>query len=133
MKRIFLSITLLTFNAFVFAQNGILQGHVLSDTLPVAYANISISKTSFGISTDQNGNYEIKHIPPGRYAVIISAIGYETKNIPVTINANEITIFNVQMREAFFSLNAIVITGTRTEKRKLESPVAVNILDSKTF
>ncbi|MBN1351016.1 TonB-dependent receptor [candidate division KSB1 bacterium] len=50
----------------------------------LAGANVSIVGTAMGASTDENGHYFILNIPPGKYVVTISAIGYaiqETANV----------------------------------------------------
>ena len=43
---------------------------------PVIAANAIVLETSFGASTDINGEYTILSVPPGIYRVQFSCIGY---------------------------------------------------------
>lgn len=61
-------------------------------------ANIVIDGTSFGASTDLNGEYTISKIPPGTYTVIFSYIGYETIEKPgVELNEGAVLTLDVEL------------------------------------
>ena len=56
---------------------------------PIFGANIVIEGTYFGAAADDEGDYYINNIPPGRYNLIISAIGYNkvrVENVLVKID-----------------------------------------------
>ena len=50
-----------------------------SDNGPLIGANVIIVNTDLGTATDQNGDYVILNIAPGKYNVIIRMIGHEVK------------------------------------------------------
>ncbi|MDP5097757.1 MAG: TonB-dependent receptor, partial [Flavobacterium sp.] len=54
---------------------------------------IVIKGTKQGTSTDENGKYSIS-LKPGNYTIVIGYLGYETKEIPFTIKANEKKVIN---------------------------------------
>lgn len=60
-------------------QTGKLSGEIIDrDTgEPVFGANIIVKDTYFGAAADMEGYYFINNIPPGKYEVVISAIGYK--------------------------------------------------------
>jgi len=71
----------LLFPTVLFAQEEfIIRGRVIDaesgETLP--YANVFVANTTFGTSTDLDGNYELKLPSSGSYDVVISFMGYET-------------------------------------------------------
>jgi len=48
---------------------------------PIVGASVILLQTYLGASTDNNGRYFIKNVPPGKYDLMISCIGYLKKNI----------------------------------------------------
>jgi outer membrane receptor protein involved in Fe transport len=63
--------------------------------------NIMIDGLKAGTSTDINGNYFILQIPPGKYTVKVSAVGYKTTVYEnIIIRADQTTTLNIQMKSA---------------------------------
>ena len=86
----------LFFSVAVFAQNGTVTGTILDKEFnnePLPFANIVIKGTKQGTSTDENGKYSIS-LKPGNYTLVIGYLGYETKEIPFTLKANEKKVIN---------------------------------------
>jgi outer membrane receptor protein involved in Fe transport len=70
----------LAFSSFLFAgTTGKLSGKVTDAETgePILGANIVIEGTYHGAASDMEGYYFINNIPPGKYNVIISAIGFQ--------------------------------------------------------
>jgi len=44
---------------------------------PLVGVNIFFSRTTYGSTTDNNGFYTLDNIPPGRYELLVSMIGYK--------------------------------------------------------
>ena len=90
MKLRFLLLSLL-FSAFTIAQNATVSGIILDKEMgnePLAFANVMIKGTKTGTTTDENGKYSLT-LKPGSYTLIIGFLGYDTKEIPFTVKANE--------------------------------------------
>ncbi|NEN23978.1 TonB-dependent receptor plug domain-containing protein [Cryomorpha ignava] len=68
---------------------------------PLPFVNIVLQSGDqqvAGGSTDFDGNYTIKPIPPGSYNVLISYVGYNAKRIEgVIINNSKITFLDIDM------------------------------------
>ncbi|MBO9661259.1 MAG: carboxypeptidase-like regulatory domain-containing protein, partial [Chitinophagaceae bacterium] len=45
---------------------------------PIPGSSVFVSNTSFGTVTTKDGSFELIDIPPGKYDLIISSVGYET-------------------------------------------------------
>lgn len=126
-----LIITLLLFSALTQAQQSYeIKGKVTSDNEALPFVNVFLENTSKGIMTDENGNYNLTNVAPGTYMLITSFTGYRTQKRKITIS-NENRTFNFNLENE--ALEEIVITGTRTEKRKTDSPVIVNLINSQTL
>ncbi|MDH7606081.1 MAG: carboxypeptidase-like regulatory domain-containing protein, partial [Melioribacter sp.] len=71
----------------LYAQSGSIKGRVINENAqPVIGANVVIEGTFYGDAADDNGFFEIKNVPYGNYVLIISAIGYEKRNIKINFN-----------------------------------------------
>ena len=118
--------------AFVNAQDTYqILGKITSEGKPLSFANIYIEDISEGAVSDKSGNYSIKNLKPGTYTIKASFIGAKTKTKQVIItNDNTYVSFDLDYKN---DLDEVVITGTRTEKRRTDSPVIVNLIDSETL
>ena len=93
---------------------------------PLAFANVIIKGTTTGTTSDIDGLYIIENLDPGQYTIVVSFVGYTTKEIPVEVVAGKVTEVDVPMSADSASLDEVVITTT-TRK---ESEVAL-LMDQK--
>ena len=56
---------------------------------PLVGANVFIKETSLGTATIDNGSYKISNVNPGTYILKATYIGYESKEMDITVSANE--------------------------------------------
>ncbi|HMB98994.1 MAG TPA: carboxypeptidase-like regulatory domain-containing protein, partial [Balneolaceae bacterium] len=98
------------------AQNrGTLKGTVTEkdtgESLPGV--NVIIRGTTFGASTDIDGNYEIRNIRPGEYSVEISFVGFERLVFTgIRINEGEVTELNAEIEPVVLtSEDEIIVIG----------------------
>ena len=99
----------------------------------IPFVNIYLEESGKGSTTDITGHYMLVNLPEGSYTLVASAIGYATVKKPVTITAGETQEVNFVLEEVTMALDEVVVTGTKTFKRQTESPVIVNVLDSKAL
>jgi outer membrane receptor for ferrienterochelin and colicins len=85
-------------------------------------ANVTIKNTTLGAASDSEGRYSIQGMKDGEYELRVSFFGYETVEKPVTLSGNKINI-DFALQETTIDLNAVVVTGTRTEKNLKNTPV----------
>jgi outer membrane receptor protein involved in Fe transport len=89
---IIIFLILIAFPSFIFSgTTGKISGRVVDRETgePLIGTNIILESTYLGAASDQNGNYVILNIPPGRYTVIARMMGYEVKkveNVKVSID-----------------------------------------------
>jgi outer membrane receptor protein involved in Fe transport len=108
------------FQIFAQAQDqtrGHLSGKVVSyDTEePLPGANIIVIGTDFKTSTDQNGEFSLKTIPPGTYDVEASLIGYlKSKRSKVEVMPEQTTFLSFKLRSSPLILEKeILVVGER--------------------
>ncbi len=134
MKSIFtFSLLILLCASSTIAQTASVSGKVTSGKDRVPSASISIQGTQMGNTTNNNGEFQIKNIKAGTYKIVASAVGFGRVERIITLSDNEIKVINFELAEMMSALNQVVVTGTRTPKRKTNSPVIVNLINSKTL
>ena len=133
-KNIFLIALFCSVFSNLFAQNGSVQGTVLIDNEPAQYVSVVIKSLKLGSTTDSQGKFIIENVPFGTQEVTATYLGYKDTSEKVTLNAqNPKATVQLVLKESNFNLNEIVITGTKTAKRQTDSPVIVNVVNSKTL
>lgn len=106
-------VLLLTFSAS--AQNsgkiiGKITDKSTGDFLPGA--NIVLVGTSYGVSSDRYGNYQINNVPLGTYTLRVSYIGYENFSTSVTLTSSNNTVeVNAKLPIAAVQMNDVVVSG----------------------
>ena len=104
----------------MFAQNGTVTGTILDKEFnnePLPFANIVIKGTKQGTSTDENGKYSIS-LKPGNYTLVIGYLGYETKEIPFTLKANEKKVINHTLEASGVQLADIEIIQVVSKEKE---------------
>ena len=132
LKKIFYGFIALAF--FLIAEQmtaqNIISGHITDSNKDfLSGANIIIKNTTTGTASDKNGYYKITGLKNGEYEIRVSFFGYETLEKTVSLNGQDVDI-NFEMTETSIDLNAVVVTGTRTEKNLKNTPVLTQTISS---
>ncbi|MAO71100.1 MAG: TonB-dependent receptor [Flavobacteriales bacterium] len=130
MERIYHLVLLLFFVPGISLNAQTIKGKITSNGEVVPFANVDLEGNRFGVSADENGNYVIKNTELGHHHIIVSAIGMLTKKIHVDVLEGVNTI-DISVDPTSYGIDQVVVTGTKTFKRKTESPVIVNVIDSR--
>lgn len=81
----------------------------LSQT-PVAGASVQIVSIVKGSYTDSLGQFTLSNLPPDRYDILISSIGYKNALIPnVVLTSGKEVILDVQLEENFKQIKEVLI------------------------
>jgi outer membrane receptor for ferrienterochelin and colicins len=131
MKKIWLIILFVPI-VNLYSQTGSLTGTVISYGEVLPWATVQLKDTRLGTTTDEAGKYLLE-VPLGTYTVVCSSVGYKSMEKVVTLNSSLTLQLNFQLDEDVMGLEQVVVTGTRTDKRRTDSPVIVNLINSKTL
>ncbi|RIJ50442.1 TonB-dependent receptor [Maribellus luteus] len=96
-----------------------LSGVVLGDGEPLAGASIVIDNTFYGVSTDGSGSFEMKNLKTGDYTLKVSFIGFETKEVEVSLQTNK--KIEVNLAPGSVLTDEVLISATRAG---VKTPVA---------
>ncbi len=77
---------------------------------PVAGANIYLQNTPLGAASDLDGHYSVLHVPPGRYTVIVTVVGYAEIRIKnVAVKAGQSTKTDVVLNPQILSTEVVEV------------------------
>ncbi len=82
---------------------------------PVIFTNVYFRRTSIGAATDVNGYFVISRIPPGSYTLLVTSLGFDTLQLPITIKAGDVITRNLYLSKSAVQLEGVQITATREE------------------
>jgi outer membrane receptor for ferrienterochelin and colicins len=108
-------------------------GDVKSNGVHIPFVTIALKGTSIGTTTDNTGHYMLTNLPVGKQTLVAQCVGYKPQEKVIEIEAGKSVEINFEIEEEIMYLNDVVVTGTRTFKRRTETPVVVNILDNKSL
>ena len=105
------------------------RGIVTCEHEPVPFAKVHIIDLNLNTLTDENGEFVFKHLPDGEYTMQINSIGYQSNSFNI-VQPSTIITFEIDEVQ---NIDEMVVTGTRTDKRRTDSPVIVGVINSKTL
>lgn len=120
-------------NLTLSAQTASIKGKVLSEGEAVPYAAVYIEGVEKGTSADERGEFEINALSEGAYDVQVSALGYMTINRSIHLEAGQDLAIDFSLKKDVLNLSQVVVTGSRNQIERYNSPVIVNTIDAKTF
>lgn len=121
--KIFLAVVFASAVSLTISAIGQIKGVVLdaSTKLPLAGVNVVVEGTGLGASTDNNGNYFIFAVIPGKYRVTASMMGYSDKTTEITVKAEETIVLNFVLQPKMLQLATVTVTG-RSERNLMQEP-----------
>ena len=121
MTRIFLFFLCFLFIQNSFSQQFYIRGRVTDNEtqLPLKGASVYINNTTKGSTTNDNGDFEIGPLQPGRYEVVASFVGYDALLYSAEIKSSNLRIsFKVEKKEEV--LREVLVLSSELRKRYLD-------------
>ena len=113
-------------------QSQTLKGIVTSQNIPVKFVNIFSKDSEKGTSSSSSGEYVFNNLSLGLNKLIFSSLGKVSIDTSIYIKRG-VNYLDIELKESSFSLDQIVVTGTKTYKRKSDSPVNVDVINNNTL
>ena len=83
---------------------------------PLPGANIIITDMYMGAAADLNGDYYILNVPPGKYELVASMVGYKTMRVTdVIVNSGRTTVINFEMQNEILESEEVVVVAQRPD------------------
>ena len=100
---------------------------------PLSHASVLVVGTVITTTTDAEGHYSLKNLPLGKVKIEVRSAGYRTLRQEVTTERNYTTEQNFELTPDEIALDEVVVSANRSLTLRRESPVIVNVLDTKLF
>src|SRR5688572_9486605 len=84
-------------------------GRVTAQGEALEFATVGLLKTSFTATTTQQGEFELKNVPDGKYQLRISALSYEYFQTEVVLADNQTVTLNVDLIPLASKMKEIVV------------------------
>ena len=97
----------------LFSQTGNLLGTVSDSngSFPLPGANVYLEGTNFGGITDSGGKVYLSNLPVGNYKLVVSYIGYENQEKDISIDAESLNTFSLELSVGTLVGNDIDVIG----------------------
>jgi hypothetical protein len=113
-----LLILIITIN-YSFSQTGNIKGRITdSSSSAIPSVNIFLADTQYGTISDQRGYYDLRGIPPGKYKLRISSVGYQAKIIDVEIFPGRSLEINAVLESEAILFEEVQVTGFQQQEQK---------------
>lgn len=130
LQKIIITISALVVSLALTGQTGSIEGKVILDNQPMEFVNIYVTELKKGTTTDAGGKYVISKIPLGTYTVEVSSLGQESIKREVTLSQQSpIVQVDFELSDQAIAIDEVVVSGTKTFKRKTNSAVIVGVLN----
>ena len=112
-----------------------ITGHVVDAATGehLSYYNIRLAGTTTGTTTDASGHYALRNLKPGKYILEASSIGYRSQQKNISIEQGKTYEINFSVEPDAFMLDQVVVTGSKSEQKRRNSPVLVGVLNNQLF
>jgi len=121
MTRIFLFFLCFLFIQNSFSQQFYIKGRVtdIETQLPLKGASVYINNTTKGSVTNDNGDFELGPLQPGRYEIVASFVGYDPLLYSAEIKSSNLRIsFKVEKKEEV--LREVLVLTSELRKHYLD-------------
>jgi outer membrane receptor for ferrienterochelin and colicins len=132
--------TLLTLLFFFFSfltaeaqETGSVTGYVKHKDEVLAKATITIKNKSERFLTDSAGYFQITGLTAGSYVLQVTMVGFSPHSEVIHLLSGEIKEIIADMVPKTADLEAVVVTGTLKEVKRIESPVPVEVYTPQFF
>jgi len=95
---------------------------------PLPGANVMVSGTLFGASTDLAGKFKITKIPPGTYRLRATMMGYKSETLEINLGRNDTGTLNFKLQETVIETPTLVVTAGKKAQSFQDVPNSVSLV-----
>ncbi len=128
--RIFVCLLLIAIVTLSHAQGIIVAGKVVDDESgkPVEFASVLMKEHGLWATTDEKGDFMIRHVPLGTVAITIQCLGYARKVVSVNVSGG-MGKLKIKLKEDNLKLDEVEVVA----KRKMDEPTTSYTIDRLTL
>ncbi|PKP16317.1 MAG: TonB-dependent receptor, partial [Bacteroidetes bacterium HGW-Bacteroidetes-22] len=96
---------------------------------PLPGVNIIVLQSDplIGATSDADGKFRLPAVPPGRYSLQISFIGYQSRLLSdIDVSSGKEVVLNLEMKEKVMEAKEVVITARAEKEKPINSMTAIS-------
>ena len=134
MRQIILLKLCLLATLFSWSQESSVHGKVTdSNDNPLTYVKVVVDGENKGAFTDENGEYLLSDLKPGKYTLLIRSIDYGSTQKEIELKPNDSLRIDFNLGKQIKDFDEVVVSGTMKEARKSDSPVPTEVYTDEYF
>ena len=103
-----------------------------SDGKPLPYISVVVKNTSFGSSTDPDGNYSFSaDLKAGQYVLEFTGVGVQTKEQSLSVGSESSYTADISLGQDALNLDEVVVIGSSLKQSRKQLGNTVNSVSSK--
>ncbi len=130
MQRLLWTFVFSTLCTLTFSQEYLINGTITDARTKETLIGVSVilkNKPNHGASSDSKGRF-ILSLTNGNYTLVVNYLGYETKEIPITVSGKNVTK-NIELAQTSFELTEVVVTSRRPDASVSDPQAGVTQLE----
>jgi outer membrane receptor protein involved in Fe transport len=128
---ILLLVLMTTLQVFSQKSKSTISGIVLiNNNKPGEAVSVALKGTAYATLTNSKGEYKIS-AEPGDYVIVITYVGYKTKNISIALKQGGKLVSDISMEEDMAALNEVAVRGKSKVQRAREQAYNITSVDLK--
>ncbi len=130
-KNLFAFLIFSFITGMIFSQGGV-KGKITDENgSGIPLVDVYIKSLSKGVTTADNGTFEILNLNNGTYDLNISSLGYYTISKNITIDNSVLDLGTIVLQTSTQVMDEVVISGSRKLEKITESPATISVLSVK--
>jgi hypothetical protein len=115
------------FSGGLLAQTGSIKGFVYDKESgePIIFTNVYLEGSTYGISTDVNGFYNLTKVPAGKYVLMVTYIGYDTVQVDIVLGPAQTLTKDLFLNKGSIQLDEFVVSA---EKQEMTTEVRTSLI-----
>lgn len=113
----------------------IIMGHVIVDVTEenIPFASIYIEETGDGTMSNEDGQFEFRNLPAGKYNLRVSAVGYTTVTKEVLVSKEFTSVVHFKLKVEDVMMDELVVSANRNMISRKDAPVVVSVASMQLF
>ena len=117
-------------NSYAAFAQGVIRGKVTdAKGEAIVGASAVLKGTTKGTSTNVDGIFTIENLSNGNYTVVISSIGFTTREVRANVPGSE--NLTIRLEETASNLNEVIVTGVFDKRERMDASIAISTLSAR--
>lgn len=127
--------SLFAYTATGIKEGNMIKGHVIVDATEenIPFATIYIEETGDGTMSNEEGQFEFRNLPAGKYNLRVSAVGYTTVTKEVIVSKEFTSVVHFKLKVEDVLMEELVVSANRNAISRRDAPVVVSVASMELF